>query len=1322
LITAAAACSGLAVTVSAQVPVIIMQPQHQVGFLGSSVTFTVTAPGASAYQWLANGIAIANATSPSLTLTNLSSAQAAELYSVVVFGAGGSVISQEVQITSYPAPPSSTTAFTGLPFAFPTSPTYAAVAYAASGLPPGLSFNAATGVISGFATTVGTFQVDLAASTGSTVLTWTLAITVASPPFSFLTFAHVAGTGITTDSAGNVYITNESQNTVSKISADGTTVTLIAGTAGVAGGFDGPGSSALFNSPTAIAVDSSGNLYVADTGNSTIRKITSTGVVSTLAGFAGLTGYVNGTGSVARFNNPNGVSVDSFGDVYVSDTFNSAIRKITPAGAVTTIAGPSAGINFPYGIAIDSFGNLVVVITGPGSVVGGRLNNTGPGSLIRISSAGIVTNVAPLPSATFYATPYQNVVSGLVIDASGNSYVIFNSAIGSEGAVETAMLQISPSGQLSTAYSIVTGSGGTWSPSGGLAINSTGNLLLAGTSILALEYPSGPTITTQPQSQYAPNSFQPTVLTVNAYGTPGPLTYQWQFNGVNLLAPVTVFTGEPNSPVLEFPLFSQSQSGRYTVVVSTAYGSVISAPAVVGYPTNPAILVQPQSQTISAGGTVTLSVVASAGVTYQWLFNGANIAGATSSTLTLNSITLSQGGSYTVVVTAGGQSITSSPAIVQVGPTSQTSYTLPAPTSPGSINLGTTVTFTAPAFYDLSANGGLAAQANFTSFQWEKNGVAISGATAASFTISDAEVSDAGIYTVVAANNSLTLKSSGASLGVNAAPGATFLNSWSASTPLLAGVQYTSAAFDGSNFLVIGNDGSLFLSGNGATWSRIASAPGQLNSLIYAGPPYGMIGVGNNGVVVSFAGPTYVAETQVSSTSNLLTGVAVGGGRMVAVGYTGTAISSAFSTPGWVNGFSGTGNNLNAIAYGNGLFVAVGLGATILTSPDGLLWAAQDLGALADLYSVAFGPAGFVAIGDSGADGVIFTSPDGVTWTPQPAPATDVLIRVIYANNTFIAVGASGAIFTSTNGGFTWASHNSGTAATLEGVAFGLSQFVVAGSGGTITKSAAAAARLGNISTRAFVGTGSNDLIAGFVATGTGTKQVLIRGIGPALSMFDVSGVLADPQLTLFNGASVPSATNTGWSGSSALSAAFTQVGAFALPATSADTAILEALAPGSYTAQVSGANGTTGVALAEIYDADTSTPSSRLVNLSSRAFVGTGSNVLIAGFVVSGNATETVLIRGIGPGLSSYGLTGLLNSPVLTVYDSNGNLLATNTAWGGRTTLTSAFAQVGAFSIPANSNDTALLMALPPGNYSAEVSGANGTTGIALVELYEVQ
>ena len=262
--------------------------------------------------------------------------------------------------------------------------------------------------------------------------------------------------------------------------------------------------------------------------------------------------------------------------------------------------------------------------------------------------------------------------------------------------------------------------------------------------------------------------------------------------------------------------------------------------------------------------------------------------------------------------------------------------------------------------------------------------------------------------------------------------------------------------------------------------------------------------------------------------------------------------------------------------------------------------------------------------------------------------------------------------------------------------------------------------RLVNLSARTQVGTGASILIAGFAISGTGTKSVLVRGIGPSLATFGVSNVLANPQLNV-NDATHQILSNTTWGGGAALTAAFAQVGAFSLQPNSADSAILAPFTPGTYTALVSGIGGT-GVALAEIYDADTGTPSARLKNLSVRAPVGTGSGVLIAGFVISGNVPKTVLIRGIGPALTGFNVAGALQQPILGLYNSSGALIQTDYYWGGEPALASAMSAAGAFALNPGSNDTAMLATLPPGSYTAQVSGANSTTGVGLIEVYEIQ
>ncbi|MBI5688900.1 MAG: lamin tail domain-containing protein [Verrucomicrobia bacterium] len=283
----------------------------------------------------------------------------------------------------------------------------------------------------------------------------------------------------------------------------------------------------------------------------------------------------------------------------------------------------------------------------------------------------------------------------------------------------------------------------------------------------------------------------------------------------------------------------------------------------------------------------------------------------------------------------------------------------------------------------------------------------------------------------------------------------------------------------------------------------------------------------------------------------------------------------------------------------------------------------------------------------------------------------------------------------------------------------------------TVTPAVTTGARLVNLATRAQSLTGANALVPGFVISGTGTKRLLIRNVGPTLATFGVTGALADPQVTLqrydaTSGGYTTVAANDNWgttSGLANLTTATASLGAFALAAGSADSALLVDLAPGQYTALAGGANGSTGVALVELYDADTTTPTARLSNIATRGYVGSGTDIIAAGFVISGNGARNVLVRAIGPTLAAFGLTGVLADPQLAIYRGTEVILA-NDDWSGGSTaaLTAATAaQLGAFALPTGSKDAAFVVTLPAGAYTVQVRGAGTSAGLALVEIYEV-
>jgi hypothetical protein len=284
-----------------------------------------------------------------------------------------------------------------------------------------------------------------------------------------------------------------------------------------------------------------------------------------------------------------------------------------------------------------------------------------------------------------------------------------------------------------------------------------------------------------------------------------------------------------------------------------------------------------------------------------------------------------------------------------------------------------------------------------------------------------------------------------------------------------------------------------------------------------------------------------------------------------------------------------------------------------------------------------------------------------------------------------------------------------------------------------IALTAAPTDRLVNLSSRVRVGPGSGrTLITGFVIGGSAAKRVLLRAVGPGLALFNLPGALNNPRLEVYDATGTRVLQNDDWSGADT-AAAFGQVGAFTLAPGTRDAALLTTLAPGAYTMHVPD-GGETGVVLAEIYDAGANgtTEAQRLVNISSRGFVEPGEGTLIGGFVVAGNVPKRLLIRGVGPALAGFNVPGALADPRLAVYDGQ-TVVAQNDNWGTPTALSAgqsvataaelaAAAQAGgAFALAAGSKDAAVIVTLAPGAYTAQVTAVDGSTGAALVEIYEL-
>lgn len=568
--------------------------------------------------------------------------------------------------------------------------------------------------------------------------------------------------GACIDSSGNVYVADTQNHTIRMVTSGGVAST-VAGAAGVSGSSDGPTNSARFNAPQGICRDSSGNIYVADTGNHTIRKISGT-TVSLLAGTAGTSGVADGTGSAAQFNSPTAVAVDSSGNVYVADTGNHTIRKIT-SGVVTTLAGIAGsygtsdgtganvgtnGARFfaPGGVAVDAAGNVYVADT---------LNHT----IRKITSGGVVSTIAGL-GGSYGSTDNTNgatrfyMPEGIAVDPSGNLFVLDSGnhslrKLTASGTNWIASTVAGTSGLAGTADGV--GGGARFFHPAGLGVNLSSTVAIADlgndTIRTALNVTgTPPAITGQPQSQTVVKNNTAT-FTVTATGT-APLSYQWYFNSGAISGASTSTYTKSN--------VQTTDAGSYSVTVTNIAGTTPSLNAILTVTVPPSISTQPQNQTVSAGTTATFSVVASGTtpLSYQWFFGASQISGATSSTYSVTNAQTANVGSYSVTVTNVAGSLPSSPATLSVTPAGPTITSQPQ---------NQVVPQTTSATFSVVASGS-----SPLSYQWLFNGGVIGGAIASSYTIASAQPSNVGSYSVIVTNQISTTTSSAATLTLSAVP------------------------------------------------------------------------------------------------------------------------------------------------------------------------------------------------------------------------------------------------------------------------------------------------------------------------------------------------------------------------------------------------------------------------------------------------------------------------------------------------------------------------------------------------------------------------
>lgn len=746
---------------------------------------------------------------------------------------------------------------------------------------------------------------------------------------------------------------------------------------------------------------------------------------------------------------------------------------------------------------------------------------------------------------------------------------------------------------------------------------------------------------------------------------------------------------------------------------------------VVGQSPGVYFALQPTSLTVNEGSLATFSALAAGAstISYQWYLGNAAIFGATSATYAISAATLAHAGTYSVVATAGATGVTSSGATLAVN-------TAPViTTQPSSLQ----VSAGAQAIFTVSASG-----IPPPSYQWFFNGTAIPGATATSYSISAVTSSHSGNYTVTATNAAGTNASAVAVLTVSSPSVPSTGGGGGSSPPPIVPVSPPSAVAPA----ITSNPTSVtVIEGGSATFTVVATGTPAL------------------GFQWSFNGTTIPGATSASYTIKPVAAANVGSYAVTVSNSAGTvtstdatlaitALPAFISQPKSQEVQPGTPVNFSASVSGvpNPTFQWLFNGTPIIGATSATYTIpSPDISNVGSYALVASNTTGMVT-----SNGALLsvTTPQAPKITSEPQSHT-----VATGGTVVLSVAIDGAVsaeqarFAALVAGpsYQWYANGApipgatGSILIIRSLTAANSGdyncLISTGLGSALSKTASIAVsssgipgRLVNISSRALTRTGDDILIAGFVIGGSaagGTMPILLRAAGPALSAFQLAGI-PNPTITLFRGGTQID-RNAGWLGNSQIGSIASSVGAFSWgEAATPDSALYEpGLNPTLFTAQVKDENNRTGVSLLEVYDtriAGTWTSDlPRLLNISSRAFVGEGDNILVAGFVISGATSKTVLIRAAGPALQKLGVGGTLSHPHLTLF-ADKTAIAVAPQWAADVQLATVADSVGAFSFGnSTSSDRALLITLVPGLYTAQVAGENGETGVGLVEIYDI-
>ena len=1126
------------------------------------------------------------------------------------------------------------------------------------------------------------------------------------------------------------------------------TVTTIAGSRMASDNGDGVGAAAHFGSRIAGGtVNTDGNFYVIQPDIGVVRRVTPDGAVTTFAGALGHLGYVDATGSAAQFQQLSSITHDASGTLYVGD--NGYIRKIAPSGEVTTLVaqpsmlgvaggGPdvwrfSSGVT---GMTFDGAGNLYVALrdtirrilysNGADSLIAGDEMNAGTkdgvgatarfsiisglvfgsdtalyasdvNAVRRITMDGTVTTLAGVGDIRGYvdgdgANARFDYLSGIARMADGDLLVTDGNS--------RAVRRVTLAGHVSTVAGGGNGvlsrdaSGNFIYPDGAGSLAAFQSLSAVAVDVTDKVYlPDGGVIRTA-QSLGAPpeiariledqsgNAGQRVTFSVTADGNPVP-TFQWQRLAVGTTAWANlnddgVYTGTTTS-TLVIPAVSTAMSGDWIrCVVSNAYGSAMSR--VAQLQVDPPVIVVPLRVTTLAGQASTMN-------------GGVDGVGSAARLSGPDGVAFDPVGNLYVSDGFGDRirKITPEGLVTTIGGNGQNG----------------------------SADGsGAAAQ-----FFWPAGIVVDAGGTiyvADSGNSAIRKITPAGVVTTLAgtAGNRGTRDGTGAAASFNAPaglalePSGNLLVTDLVATGMLRRVTpdgvVTTVPLQGSiagqwRSLAVDAKGNIYLANATAhTIQKIAAGTNMVMNLAGQGGQSGTgDGVGAHarfnaprGIAVDADGNVYVTDTMNAAIRR--------------ISPTGT-VTTVAGSPALASVMGATGSD-----DGIGDAAQFNQPAAIAVDASGTL-------AIADLLNNTIRRAWQVDVVATG---------DAVQLEAPLPTATATAMMTSAVSRMSVHAVTSGPVYQWSKDGTPIPGATDARLQINAATPANSGNYTISVQTGLVTSPTAPVAvtvngsRLVNLSIRSGTGAGDKTLIVGFTVDRAG-MPLLVRGVGPGLRTYGIDAPLADPGLSLYAAGARFVADNSNWQTALDEAAVAERVGAFALSPTAADAAIATSQPAGLYSAQCASVTSNNGVALVELYDANPSDVGrSRLINVSARSFVGTGDNIMAAGFAIRGQSPRTLLIRGIGPGLAGFGVGGTLADPIITVHDETTATIAQNDNWSDADdadAVAEAMASVGAFGLTPGAKDAALLVSLAPGMYSVHLSGRSNGTGVGLIEVYDV-